>query len=333
MTHRPPNAKIAVVIPCYRVLDHILPLITRIGPEVASIYVVDDCCPEGTGQRVSAAIDDARVKVLHNPVNLGVGGAVMAGYLAAVQGGCEVIVKIDGDGQMDPALISSFVQPILSGEADYTKGNRFFRLEGVRSMPGVRILGNAVLSFMAKFSTGYWNLFDPTNGYTAIHARIVECLPLEKISARYFFETDLLFRLNTLGAVVVDIPMNAQYGEEVSNLKIRRILGEFMAKHLRNAVKRIFYNYYLRDMSAASIELPLGLALTVFGVFYGAAHWLEGLSHDTASPAGTVMLAALPTLLGAQLLIGFLNFDVANVPDRPLYPRLGPLSPEIRDPQ
>lgn len=328
MPHHPSNAKIAVVIPCYRVLEHILPLIAQIDSNVAKIYVIDDCCPEGTGQRVSEAVDDARVRVLHNSVNLGVGGAVMAGYLAAASDGCDVIVKIDGDGQMDPALIPNFVKPILAGEADYTKGNRFFRLEGVRSMPGVRILGNAVLSFMAKFSTGYWNLFDPTNGYTAIHARVVNCLPLDKISSRYFFETDLLFRLNTLGAVVVDIPMNAQYGNEVSNLKIRRILGEFMFKHLRNACKRIFYNYYLRDMSAASIELPLGLLLVCFGVFYGGINWLNGVSHDVVTPAGTVMLAALPTLLGAQLLIGFLNFDVANVPGRPLYPRLGHLVTE-----
>lgn len=317
--------RVAVVIPCYKVRDHILNVIEKIGSEVDRIFVVDDGCPEGSWEAVESRAGDARVRIIRNETNLGVGGAVMAGYLAAVHDGCDVIVKIDGDGQMDPALIPNFVKPILAGEADYTKGNRFFRLEGVRSMPGVRILGNGVLSFMAKFSTGYWNLFDPTNGYTAIHARVVSCLPLDKVSSRYFFETDMLFRLNTLGAVVVDIPMAAHYGDEVSNLKIRQILCEFIAKHLRNAFKRIFYNYYLRDMSAASIELPLGLVLLLFGVLYGATHWLSGVSHDVPTPAGTVMLAALPTLLGAQLLIGFLNFDVANVPTRPLYPRLGPL--------
>jgi dolichol-phosphate mannosyltransferase len=317
--------KLAVVIPCYKVRDHVLAVIAKIGPEVDCVFVVDDACPDGSGHLVETDAQDPRVKIIRNPSNLGVGGAVIAGYLAALEAGCDVIVKLDGDGQMDPSLIPNFVNPILSGEADYTKGNRFFRLEGIGAMPGLRIFGNAALSFMAKFSTGYWNLFDPTNGYTAIHAKIVHCLPLEKVSKRYFFETDMLFRLNSVGAVVLDIPMDAKYGDEVSNLKIGSVWGEFMAKHLKNAVKRIFYNYYLRDMSAASIELPLGLLLMVFGISYGAVHWFNGVSHDVATPAGTVMLAALPTLLGAQLLIGFLNFDVANVPSRPLYPRLGAL--------
>ncbi len=151
-------------------------------------------------------------------------------------------MKIDGDGQMDPSLIPVFVFPIAAGEADYAKGNRFFDLETIRIMPKVRLFGNAVLSFMCKLSSGYWNLFDPTNGYTAIHADVARRLPFDKISRRYFFETDMLFRLNTLRAVVVDVPMEAKYGNEESNLKISRIVGEFFAKHVRNFLKRIFYN-------------------------------------------------------------------------------------------
>lgn len=325
-THVRDAARVAVVIPCYKVRDHILGLIARIGPEAERIFVVDDRCPEQSGALVETECNDPRVQIICNPQNLGVGGAVMTGYRAAIDAGCDVIIKLDGDGQMDPALIPEFVAPILAGEADYTKGNRFFSLENIDLMPPIRVFGNAALSFMAKFSTGYWNLFDPTNGYTAIHARVAACLPMNKISRRYFFETDLLFRLNTLRAVVVDIPMRAHYGDEVSNLKIHRILGEFMAKHVRNAFKRIFYNYYLRDMSAASIELPLGLLMLLFGGIYGAAHWAVGLSHDTVTPAGTVMLSALPVILGTQLLIGFINFDVANAPARPIHPRLGPIT-------
>lgn len=315
--------KVAVVIPAYKVEAHILALIPRIGPEVDQIFVVDDRCPNHSGKLVQGQCTDQRVQVIFNDVNQGVGGAVMAGYRAAIAAGCDVIVKVDGDGQMDPALIPEFIRPIILGNADYTKGNRFFNLEDVSQMPGLRIFGNAALSFMAKFSTGYWRNFDPTNGFTAIHAKIAACLPMNKISRRYFFETDLMFRLNTLRAVVVDIPMAAFYGDEVSNLKIRHILGEFLLKHLRNACKRIFYSYYLRDMSAASLELPLGLILLLWGGLYGTAHWLHGLAHDTTTPAGTVMLAALPVILGVQLVLGFLNYDVANVPTDPIHPRLG----------
>lgn len=314
---------IAVVIPCYKVRDHILDVLAAIGPEVARIYVVDDCCPVQSGSFVEAHCRDARVTVLRHAENQGVGGAVMTGYQAAIADGMTVLVKVDGDGQMDPALIADFVAPILEGEADYTKGNRFFDLENIRAMPTMRLFGNAVLSLMCKLSSGYWNLFDPTNGYTAIHANVARHLPFGKISRRYFFETDMLFRLNTLRAVVVDVPMHAKYGDEVSNLKISKIAGEFLVKHARNFSKRIFYNYYLRDMSLASLELPLGLVFFVFGVLYGGYHWSLSNHLGMPTPAGTVMLAALPALMGLQLILSFMSYDIASVPRRPIHPRLG----------
>jgi dolichol-phosphate mannosyltransferase len=144
-------------------------------------------------------------------------------------------------------------------------------------------------------------------------------LPFDKISRRYFFETDMLLRLNTLRAVVVDVPMDAQYGDEVSNLTISKIVGEFIIKHVRNFAKRIFYNYYLRDMSLASIELPLGLVLFISGSIFGVYHWINSLHGGVSTPAGTVMLAALPILMGAQLILAFLGYDIANVPRRPLH--------------
>jgi glycosyltransferase involved in cell wall biosynthesis len=319
-----PTESIAVVIPSYRVSRHVLGVIASIGPEVSRIYVVDDKCPDGSGQLVREQCTDPRVTVLEHEVNQGVGGAVISGYRAAIADGARVIVKVDGDGQMDPALIPSFVAPILAGEADYTKGNRFFNLEQIRAMPPVRLFGNAVLSLLTKVSSGYWDLFDPTNGYTAIHADAARYLPFDKLSRRYFFETDMLFRLNTLGAVVVDVPMDAQYGDEVSNLKVSRVVTEFAAKHVRNFLKRLFYNYYLRNMSLASIELPLGVFLMSFGLVYGLAHWLSSARHQVATPAGTVMLAAVPLIMGVQLILAFLAYDIASVPRRPLHKKTSP---------
>jgi dolichol-phosphate mannosyltransferase len=311
--------KIAVVIPSYRVCNHILGVIKRIGPEVSKIYVVDDCCPDYSGDFVEANCDDKRVTIIRQPENRGVGGAVMTGYRAAIEDGMEIIVKIDGDGQMDPKLIPDFVAPIIAGEADYTKGNRFFDLEEIRAMPRVRVFGNAVLSFMTKISSGYWDIFDPTNGYTAIHSGVASYLPFKKISRRYFFETDMLFRLNILRAVVVDIPMDAQYGDEVSNLKIKNIIGEFLFKHTRNFLKRIFYNYYLRDMSIASIELPLGVIMLIFGLVFGSYQWLQSINTGMPSSAGTVMLSALPIIIGLQLILSFLGYDMRSIPIRPFH--------------
>jgi len=315
---------IAVVIPSYRVTRHILGVIASMGPEVSRIYVVDDKCPDGSGALVRSSCADPRVRVIEHAENQGVGGAVMSGYKAAIEEGMEVIVKVDGDGQMDPRLLPLFVAPILDGQADYTKGNRFFDLEQIGAMPPMRLFGNAVLSLMTKLSSGYWDLFDPTNGYTAIHADAARHLPFNKISRRYFFETDMLFRLNTLQAVVADVPMDASYGDEVSNLKISKIVTEFLLKHVRNFGKRILYNYYLRNMSLASIELPVGLVLFFSGLVYGAVQWVESSRAGVETPAGTVMLAALPVLMGLQLLLAFLSNDIASVPKRPLHKKTRP---------
>ncbi|MFJ3484653.1 glycosyltransferase family 2 protein [Pseudomonas sp. NPDC090202] len=313
------SAKVAVVIPSYKVKSHILGVLHGIGEEVDRIYVVDDCCPDQSGEYVKAHCSDPRVKVIQCPVNQGVGGAVMTGYEAAIADGMDVIVKVDGDGQMDPALIADFVLPIAKGEADYTKGNRFFDLEEIRQMPKMRLFGNAALSFMTKLSSGYWDLFDPTNGFTAIHANVASHLPMKKISRRYFFETDMLFRLNILRAVVIDIPMDAKYDDEVSNLKISKIIGEFLRKHLRNVGKRLFYNYYLRDMSLASIELPVGALMVLAGTVFGLRHWADAVTSGVQTTSGTVMLSALPIIVGMQFILAFLGHDIQSVPRRVLH--------------
>lgn len=310
---------VAVVIPAYKVKAQILDVVAGIGDDVTSIFVIDDACPEGSGALVREKVTDSRVTVIVHEQNQGVGGAVMTGYLAAAKSGAHVIVKLDGDGQMDPSLIDAFVTPIIQGHADYTKGNRFYNLEHISRMPAIRIFGNAVLSFMTKLSTGYWDLFDPTNGYTAIHRDAVNALPLHRISKRYFFETDILFRLGTIRAKVIDIPMDARYGDEVSNLKISRIMGEFLRKHTTNFLKRIFYNYFLRGMSVASLELIVGLFVFIFGLVFGGYHWAHSASEDVSTPVGTVMISALSILCGLQLLLAFMSFDFASVPRRALH--------------
>ena len=262
---------------------------------------------------------DPRVRVIFNEVNQGVGGAVMKGIAAALRDGMEIVVKIDGDGQMDPAYIPHFVMPIIEGKADVTKGNRFFYLEDIKAMPAIRLFGNAVLSFLAKASTGYWNIFDPTNGYIALDARLLEVLPLDKIDKGYFFETDLLFRVGLMRAKVLDIPMRAHYARETSNLKIHQEMFRFIGLHLLNFAKRIFYSYFLRDFNLASLELLVGLVLIGFGTIYGFAHWH---GEEPAVP-GTVMISALPILVGIMLLLSFVNFDVQQVPRETISSRLG----------
>lgn len=309
---------IAVAIPCYKVTQHVLEVIAAIGPEVRTIYAVDDACPQQSGRFIESNARDPRVRVLFHSENQGVGGAMVSAYKAAIADGIDVVVKIDGDGQMDPRLLLQFVRPIAAGRADYTKGNRFYRPESVRGMPPMRLFGNAVLSFLTKLSCGYWQVMDPTNGYTAIHTRVLREIPLEKLERRYFFETDMLFRLNTLRAVVRDIPMDAVYADETSNLRIGTVLPEFLVKHLSRLGRRYVYSYLVRDFNIGTIYSLAGSFLLLAGSIFGVARWLVSNASSQPASSGTVMLAAMPVLIGIQLLIAFLQYDVSSVPVEPL---------------
>ena len=308
---------IAVVIPSFRVTQHILDVLGNIGPEVERIYLIDDACPDGSGEFVKKHSKDERVRVLFHETNQGVGGAVVTGYRAALADNIDVVVKVDGDGQMDPGLILTIAKPVLEGNADYSKGNRFDSLENLFSMPKTRIFGNAVLSLLSKLSSGYWNITDPTNGFTAIHRKALEAIQLDKLRKTYFFESDLLFRLSIVNAVVMDVPMVSVYGNEKSNLKIRKVIFEFPWRHTVNLHKRLFYKYYLREWSVASFELPAGVGLTIFGAWFGLARYFEASGAGKATTAGQVTLSALALILGVQLLLSFLAYDVQSEPRVP----------------
>lgn len=309
---------IAVVIPCYRVRRHVLDVISRIDATVGRIYVVDDACPEKSGELVTHSLSDPRIRVLRHEHNGGVGAAVVTGYEAALADGAQIVVKIDGDGQMDPAQMSRLVAPIAAGAADYTKGNRFYDFALLEEMPRVRLFGNALLSLINKIASGYWNVMDPTNGYTAIHRVALAALPLAKIDRRYFFESDMLFRLYTARAVVRDVPLRARYANESSSLRIRHVVGDFPAKYFANTLKRLFYSYFLRDFNAGTLQLVSGLLFVGAGALYGGWRWIHSALTGVPTTSGAVMLAALPILIGVQLLLGALHFDIQNVPRIPL---------------
>lgn len=308
---------IAVVVPCFKVSNQVLGVLKEIGPEVDKIYVIDDACPDGSGRLVQTECSDSRVEVLFHETNLGVGGATKTGYAKALQFGFDIVVKLDGDGQMNPSLIKQIVGPIVRGQADYVKGNRFDKIEDLKQMPKVRIFGNAVLSLVSKVSTGYWNITDPTNGFTAIHKSVLSELQLPKISNDYFFESDMLFRLSIGGAVVKDLSIAATYGTEESNLRVWKTIRDFPIKYLRNFNKRIFYSYYLRELNIASLELPAGVLLFMFGVFFGLTRWADAASNGIPATAGTVMLSAVPVILGFQLILAFVSYDINSVPKTP----------------
>lgn len=309
---------IAVIIPTYRVKNHIINVINSIGTEVESIYVVDDCCPDRSGQHVLKNCHDKRLKVTFLKKNRGVGGAVLEGYKQALSDGASIMIKIDGDGQMNCAMISKLIKPIIDGKADYTKGNRFFDIEALHSMPKIRLVGNAGLSLINKFASGYWNIMDPTNGFTAIHSKAANKLPFNKISQRYFFESDLLFRLNIIGAVVQDVSMSSLYDDEQSSLNVLHSLLTFPSKYMKRFLKRLLYNYFLTDFNLATLSLITGASLILFGTIFGVTHWLHSIISGVYSSTGTVMIPTLSIIIGFQLLLFFFQIDISSIPTKPL---------------
>lgn len=312
----------AAILPCYKSKALVLSVLEKFGPEVHKIYCVDDKCPQETGKYIEENCNDPRVKVIYSPENQGVGGATMTGMTVASDAGAMVLIKVDSDGQMDPRLIPQLIGPILRKEADFCKGNRFHDLNNVRAMPKIRLFGNAVLSFMTKLSSGYWNMFDPTNGFVALHSSIYRRLNLKNISQRYFFESDLLFRVGLVQARVLDMPMVAVYGEEESSLKISRIIGTFIFKHVKNFFKRIAYNYFIRDFNAGTLYLILSTLLSVLGSMLGFRYLIESWVSGEVTTSGQVMIAALPLFVGFQLGIAFLTYDIENTPNHAKWPSL-----------
>jgi glycosyltransferase involved in cell wall biosynthesis len=308
---------IAVVIPAYRAASHIRSVLEGIPSFVHHIVVVDDGSPDETGMIVKSW-PDPRARLVVHARNQGVGGAVLSGYEEALTLGAEILVKMDGDDQMDPAYIWPLVAPILYGQADYAKGNRFLHARELHSMPLVRRIGNAGLSFLTKAASGYWNVFDPTNGYTAIHASVARNLNRANLDRRFFFESSMFLELSLMRAVVRDVSIPARYRNEKSSLSEGRALVQFPARLLRGLLRRWMIQYYLRDFTAFSVFLLTGLSMVLFGTAWGSYHWLQSYRHGGLASTGTVMIAVLPIIVGIQLLLEAVILDIQNVPTRPL---------------
>ncbi len=310
------NKKITVVIPCYKVSKHIKDVINTIPSYIDEIIVIDDKCPENSGEIVQA-LSNKKVTVLFNKQNIGVGGSTKVGYLKAIDLGSNVCVKIDGDGQMNPDLMLKIITPIINEEADYIKGNRFNDFVALQQMPKLRLIGNSFLSFIVKLASGYWNIMDPTNGYCAISEGAIRLINFSKIDERYFFETDMLINLNLLNLKVKDVAIPAFYASEQSSLSVVKTAISFPLKIIKGLFKRLLLKYYVYNFNMASIYMLLAFPLLIFGVCFGLYKWFWGIATNTENTAGTIMLAALPVILGIQFLLQAINIDILSVPTEP----------------
>lgn len=314
-----PDVHVVAVIPAFNVAAELGDVLRQMPMLFRTVIVVDDGSRDATAEVAErCAQADPRILLLRHETNQGVGAAVIAGFRTALEAGADVVVKIDGDGQMPLWLVPNLVQPLIDGVADYTKGNRFRDFQAVRAMPFVRRVGNVVLSFLSKAATGYWHCFDPANGFVAIRADVLSQLPLHRIDRTYFFETSMLSHLYVLGAVVREVPMPAQYAGETSSLSITSVVRQFPGKLFASLLRRLFLKNFVYDFNMESFHILAGLPLLLAGLLYGGYNWWWYASRSLAAPTGTVVLSALLIMLGAQLLISAVNLDLQSVPREPI---------------
>lgn len=320
------NATIAAVVPAYNEAQMIASVIETMPDFVDHIVIVDDCSPDATSE-VVRAIDDPRVTLIRHESNQGVGGAIITGHRAAMALGTDVNVVMAGDAQMDPAYLPPLLDKVTDGGYGFAKANRFYSPESFRGMPSYRVFGNVVLSFFTKLASGYWNLFDPQNGYTAIRTEVLERVPLERVAKRYSFENDLLIHLNILQVPATDVPIPAVYGDEVSSIRLRKVIPELLNRLTVGYWSRIWYRYVLWSFSPIALLLFMGLLLFAVGV--GISVWVMfQIAGSVVATAATVMLAALPLMIGTQMLISALQLDIQATPSTPTYAPFSELHPE-----
>ena len=306
------NNTIAVVVPCYKVERHIENVVAGIPQFVDNIVLVNDCSPDNTLSVLNKISEtNNRVRVVSNPKNQGVGGAMLTGFKVAVELGCDVVVKIDGDGQMDSKYIETLVSKI-SDKVDYVKGNRFFDRKTLSAMPLIRRFGNTGIGFFVKMASGYYGVSDPTNGFFCIKTSSIKKLDINKIAKRFFFESSLLIELYYTGATIKEISMPAIYADEKSNLSIFKTLITFPPKLFYAFCRRIWLRYFVYDFNICSLYIMFGLPIFLFGVVFGIIKWVQYASISTLAPTGTIMISVLAVVVGFQLLLAAIQYDVTS---------------------
>jgi len=317
---------IAIVIPAYNEQHHILSVLESVPSYVRHVVVIDDCSTDKTADVIADyAAQNKRIDLIRHEKNQGVGGAMVSGFKRALELRAQIVVKVDADGQMSMSDLPSLLEPLVKGKSDYAKGNRFRDFRALDQMPAIRRFGNMALSFLTKAAVGYWNGFDPCNGYIAIRGEVLQQVPLHKLKQSFFFETSILAELYLLDAVVKDIPMPARYGDEVTHLSLPKVMGEFPFQLARCWAKRFLLKKYIYDFCVESIYILAGLPLLFGGLLFGGVNWWLNSTAGNPTPTGTIAMAGLLVVLGFQLLLAALNEDIRRVPHEPIC--LGPLRP------
>lgn len=305
------NQTVAVIIPCYKVEDKIEEVLHNLPACVDFIITVNDCSPDFTRVLLEkAAKNNSKIQIINHDKNQGVGGSMISGFKKAIELRADIIIKLDGDGQMNADYIPKMRQILIEEYCDYVKGNRFYDRKNIGKMPFIRRFGNMGMGFFIKMASGYWHISDPTNGYFAIRRETLQRINMNHLAKRFFFESSLLIELYYTGARIRDIAMPAIYGSEKSNLSIFKTLLTFPPKLIKAHFKRIMLRYFVYDFNINSLYLLFGWPLFLFGVIFGICKWIHYAHLGIAAPTGTVMIAVLGVVLGFQIILASIQYDL-----------------------
>jgi glycosyltransferase involved in cell wall biosynthesis len=307
------DLRVAAIVPAYNESLLIAKTIRTMPDFIDHIVVIDDCSTDDTADKAVAA-GDPRLVLIRHKRNTGVGGAVLDGHRRALKLGADVNVVMGGDAQMDPAYLPDLLDPIAEEGVEFTKANRFFSRTSYSGMPRHRVFGSIVLSFMTKLASGYWHLFDPQNGYTATSRSALERIDLDDVSLGYQFENDMLIRLNIADVWARDVPVPAVYGDEVSGMRMRKVVPAIGGLLLRGFWRRIMLKYVLYSFSPVALFLFSGLALFLLGAGFGTWVCYEAM-RDQVPSAATVMAATAPLLTGIHFMVNAMMLDIQESPD------------------
>jgi glycosyltransferase involved in cell wall biosynthesis len=306
------DKRIAVVVPCHNEETLIARVIETMPEFVDTLYVVDDASSDHTVEVVSGYVerDPDRVRLIRHATNQGVGGAIASGYKAARDDAVDVAVVMAGDAQMDPEDLPRILDPVVSGEYDYSKGNRLFTGDAWNKIPRIRYLGNAFLSVLTKVASGYWHVADSQSGYTAINLPALKRIDWDQMYKRYGQPNDLLVRLNVYNFRVKDVPIRPIYGiGEKSGIRPLKMIPRLSWLLFRLFLYRLVHKYVIRDFHPLLFFYTLGLTLVPAGGLFGA--YLLAIRLMGSPVAGTsAIFAAFMVITGLQFLFFAMWFDM-----------------------
>lgn len=304
---------IAVVMPAYCEEKLIGRTIDSVPKFVDKIIVVND----GSGDRTLEIIlekqeTDPRVMLVNHDTNLGLGQSLIDGYLASRRLGIDVTVTMDGDGQMSPDDLPRVLAPVVDGLADYCKGNRLMHADVTTSMPGYRLFGNAALTFLTKFATGYWQLMDPQCAYAAISRRALAAIPIERMTKGYGYNADILNMLNVYNFRVATVEVKPVYGEEKSGIKLSSYVPRVSRLLVRLFFRRLIRKYLVRNFNPLCLSYLAGLFLLLFGSVPFASRVLYMYFWVNEFPATSFLCLMFLTIAGLQILLSAVQYDMED---------------------